>query len=221
MKQQTSRKTGCDTLFGNDLHRVFFSLPSSLVQLLLFLGGSQSNWYGFFYYIYNMALKQKKKKKKKWKQLQYIMVLSLSSLVYISRTGSLFYRVSLYITPRPTANPPLRVWSALREVVSTSPTVAQLATLHSVRWMVPMLIIIPQSLWEVVFTSPTVTKVTLYRVRWMTTNKKHFRRDILVFGNVLLPIAKERTMVQGCHYGRFTFQMLSYFVLNHQLKKNL
>jgi hypothetical protein len=42
-------------------------------------------------------------------------------------------------------------------VVSTSPTVTQLVTPYSVRWMVPMLIIIPQSLWEVVFTSPTVT----------------------------------------------------------------
>jgi hypothetical protein len=38
MKQQTSRKTGCGTLFGNDLHWAFFSLPSSLVELLLVFG---------------------------------------------------------------------------------------------------------------------------------------------------------------------------------------
>jgi hypothetical protein len=56
-----------------------------------------------------------------------------------------------------------------------------LITPYSVRWMDLMLIIIPQSLWEVVFTSPTVTSITLYRVRWMTTNKKHFRKDISVF----------------------------------------
>jgi hypothetical protein len=51
--------------------------------------------------------------------------------------------------------------------------------------------------------------VTPYRVRWMTINKKHFRKDILVFGNVLLSVAKGRTIAQDCNYGRFTFQISS------------
>jgi uncharacterized membrane protein YadS len=43
------------------------------------------------------------------------------------------------IIPRLEGNPPLKVWSALREVDSTSPTVT-LVTLYRVRWMVPIIL---------------------------------------------------------------------------------
>jgi hypothetical protein len=62
MKQQTSRKTGCDTLFGNDLHRVFFSLPSSLVELLLVFGWftKQLIWAPLLHQQYGTKAKKKK-----------------------------------------------------------------------------------------------------------------------------------------------------------------
>jgi hypothetical protein len=130
------------------------------------------------------------------------MVLSLfiRRLVYISRTGSLFYRVSLYIIPRLEGSPPLMVWSALREVVSTLPTVT-LVTLYSVRWMVPMLIIIPLPEQRSGFhVTDSYIFVTLYRVRWMTTNKKHFRRNVTVYNDTLLSIAEGRIAVQNCNH---------------------
>jgi hypothetical protein len=54
--------------------------------------------------------------------------------------------------------------------------------------MVPMLIInssVPHEKW--VFTSPTVTLVTLYRVRWMNYQTKNYvGRKVIVFGSCLL-----------------------------------
>jgi hypothetical protein len=38
---------------------------------------------------------------------------------------------------------------------------------------------------------------------------QHFRRDISVFENLLLFIAKGKTMVQDSNFGRFTFQISS------------
>jgi hypothetical protein len=40
-------------------------------------------------------------------------------------------------------------------------------------------------------------------------SKNYVGRKVVVFGNVLLSIAKGRTMVQDCNYGRFTFQISS------------
>jgi hypothetical protein len=63
MKQQTTRKTGCGTLFGNDLHRVFFSLPSSLVELLLVFGWftKQLIWAPLLHLQYGTKAKRKRK----------------------------------------------------------------------------------------------------------------------------------------------------------------
>jgi hypothetical protein len=58
--------------------------------------------------------------------------------------------------------------------------------------MVPMLIIIPLPEQRSGFhVTDSYIFVTLYSVRWMTTNKKHFRKDIPVFGNTLLSIARK------------------------------
>jgi hypothetical protein len=92
-------------------------------------------------------------------------------LVYTSRTGALLYCLSINI-PRLEGNPPLRVWSALREVV---PHHRQLPFGNTIQnemdgsnYFMPL----PKRSREVVFTSPTVTKVTTYRVRWMITNQE-------------------------------------------------
>jgi hypothetical protein len=50
--------------------------------------------------------------------------------------------------------------------------------------------------------------VTLHRVRWMTTNKKHFRRNVPVYDDTLLSIAKGRTVIQRCNYGMFTLPQI-------------
>jgi hypothetical protein len=98
---------------------------------------------------------------------------SISSLErrYTIWTATLFQHFSTNI-PRSDGNVPLRVWSALREVISTSSTVTSLVTPYSVRWMVPIHFIpLPKQSREVVFTSPTVISITIHRVIWMTTNE--------------------------------------------------
>jgi hypothetical protein len=66
---------------------------------------------------------EKKKKKLPEAVITWAQFSRWKKLVYISKTGAIFYCFSINI-PRPTANPPLRAWSASREVVSTPPTVA-------------------------------------------------------------------------------------------------
>jgi hypothetical protein len=66
MKQQISRKTGCGTLFGNDLHRNNFSLRSSLVELLLVFGWftKQLIWAPLLHLQYGTKAKKQRKRMK-------------------------------------------------------------------------------------------------------------------------------------------------------------
>jgi hypothetical protein len=57
-----NKKIGYGTLFGNDLHRVFFSPPSSLVELLLVFG--QLIWAPLLHLQYGTKAKRKKKRMK-------------------------------------------------------------------------------------------------------------------------------------------------------------
>jgi hypothetical protein len=67
--------------------------------------------------------------------------------------------------------------------------------------MVPMLIIIPLPEQRSGFhVTDSYIFVTLYRVGWMTTNKKHFRRNVPVYYDTLLSIAEGRTMAQDCNH---------------------
>jgi hypothetical protein len=135
------------------------------------------------------------------------MVLSLfiGKLVYISLTGALFYRFSINI-PRSDGSPPLHglvCFTRSGFYVTSSYTFGNTLQREmdgsNAYYNSSVLM---RSGFHV---TDSYIFVTLYRVRWMTTNKKHFRRDLPVYDDTLLSIAKGRIIVQYCNHRKSAY----------------